>query len=69
MNNKISIIQFEFTQLNSTTRVFFKDFYELLSEKYKLFRLLPNGLLEIKSYNPTMQEIFGYQNFVAIMKG
>lgn len=69
MNNKISIIQFEFTQLNSTTRVFFKDFYDLLSEKYKLFRLLPNGLLEIKSYNPTMQEIFGYQNIVAFMKG
>ena len=31
--------------------------------------VLPNGLLVIKSYNLTMQEIFGYQNFVAIMKG
>ena len=67
LNNKaIPLIQFEFTQLNSTTRVFFKDFYDLLADKYKIYRLLPNGLIEIKYYNPMEQEIFGYQNFVAI---
>ncbi|PCI28044.1 MAG: FkbM family methyltransferase [SAR324 cluster bacterium] len=67
-NNKVKFIQFEFTQLNSTTRIFFKDFWELLSVKYKIYRLLPNGLLEIKRYDPTINEIFGYQNFVAIHK-
>lgn len=66
---KISIIQFEFTQLNTVTRVFFKDFFELLSGNYKIFRLLPDGLLEVRSYDPTRHEIFGYQNFVAFLKG
>ncbi len=67
--NLIKIIQFEFTQLNTTTRIYFKDFWELLSEKYNIYRLLPNDLLEIKNYNATMDEIFGYQNYVAIKKG
>ncbi len=67
-NKKISIIQFEFTQLNTTIKVFFKDFYELLSDNYKIYRLLPNNMLEIKTYNPTFDEIFGYQNYVAILK-
>ena len=67
-NKSISIVQFEFTQLNTTTRIFFKDFYELLSDNYSIYRLLPNGLLEIKQYDPTIQEIFGYQNYVAILK-
>ena len=65
---KINIIQFEFTQLNTTAGVFFKDFYDLLSENYKIYRLLPNELLEIKKYDPTLHEIFGYQNFVAFLK-
>lgn len=64
----ISIIQFEFTQLNSTTRVFFKDFYDLLSGNYAIYRLLPEGMIWIDSYNPTSHEIFGYQNYVAILK-
>lgn len=67
-NNKIKYIQFEFTQLNVTTRVYFKDFWDILSKKYKIYRLLPNSLLEIKNYSPTYNEIFGYQNFVAIHK-
>jgi len=68
MAKRISIIQFEFTQLNTTTRIFFKDFYELLSDNYLIYRLLPNDLLRIEQYNPTMDEIFGYQNYVAILK-
>lgn len=67
-DKKISIIQFEFTQLNSTTRIFFKDFYDLLRHNYNIYRLLPNTLIEIKEYHPTYHEIFGYQNFVAILK-
>jgi len=68
-NDKVKFIQFEFTQLNTTTRLYFKDFWELLANKYKIYRLLPNDLLEIKNYSPTGNEIFGYQNFVAIHKG
>ena len=65
---KIKVIQFEFTQLNSVVGVFFKDIYDILSKRYDIYRLLPHGLRKIESYNPTMCEIFGYQNYVAILR-
>ncbi len=67
-NGKIRALQFEFTQLNVFNRVFFKDFYDLLSEKYILARLMPDGLLMIKEYNPTIMEVFAYQNYVALTR-
>lgn len=67
-NKKIRCIQFEFTQLNSIIGVFFKEFYDILSHDYDIFRLLPHGLRKIEKYNPTTCEIFGYQNYVAILK-
>lgn len=66
--NSIKAIQFEFTQLNSISRVFFKDIYELLNKNYNLYRLLPTGLLRIKSYTPTECEIFGYSNYIGLLK-
>ena len=65
---KVGLIQFEFTQLNSGLRVFFKDFLELLGDNYHIYRLLPHGVERIKSYNPTFHEIFGYQNFICELK-
>lgn len=67
-NDIIESVQFEFTQINSTSRVFMKDFFDILKEKYTMNRLLPNELLPLKDYNPTMHEIFGYQNIVALRK-
>jgi FkbM family methyltransferase len=67
-SRKIRCIQFEFTQLNSTIGVFFKEFYDILSSNYDIFRLLPHGLRRIEKYNPTTCEIFGYQNYAAILK-
>jgi len=67
-SDKVDFIQFEVTQLNSTTRVFFKDFWDVLSKKYKIYRLLPTSMLSIRKYDPTMNEIFGYQNYVAMRK-
>ncbi len=68
-NKKIGMIQFEFTQINSTVGVFFKQFFDLLSADFCLYRLLPNGLQTIETYEPTSCEIFGYQNYVAILNG
>ena len=65
---KIRLIQFEFTQLNSTLGVFFKDIYDLLSVNFDIYRLLPHGIDPIKAYDPIYHEIFGYQNFVCILK-
>ena len=64
----IKAVQFEFTQLNSTSRIFMKNFFDLLNEKYTLNRLLPYELLPLKEYNPIMHENFAYQNIVALKK-
>lgn len=65
---KVRLIQFEFTQLNSTLGVFFKDFYEMLHSDFDIYRLLPHGAESVKSYNSTFHEIFGYQNFICMLK-
>ena len=63
-NNLIDIIQFEFNDMNIYSRVFLKDFFELL-DNYKLFRLDTKRLIDINKYS-TELEIFRYQNIVAI---
>jgi hypothetical protein len=65
--NSIKIIQFEFNEMNVYSRVFFKDFVDLL-KNYKLYRLMSHGLFPIKSYSPKLHEIFAFQNIVAINK-
>jgi FkbM family methyltransferase len=67
-NNRVGAIQFEFTQLNAIVGVFFREIYDLLSPNYKIYRMIPHGLMEIKEYDPTMCEIFGYQNYFAVCK-
>jgi len=66
-NNKIDVIHFEFNEMNVYSRVFFRDFYELLVN-YNFYRMLPDGLIFLGDYNPIHQEIFAYQNIVAIRK-
>ena len=67
-NDIIEAVQFEFTQINSTSRIFMKDFFDIFKEKYAINRLLPNELLPLKEYNPTMHEICAYQNIVALRR-
>lgn len=64
---KVNLIHFEFNEMNVVSRVFFKDFWDFLPE-YDLYRMLPNGLVPIKNYNPVFCEVFAYQNIVAILK-
>jgi len=64
---KIKVIHFEFNEMNVASRVFFRDFWKIL-EAYRFYRLLPNEMLEIKSYTPLSCEMFAYQNIVAILK-
>lgn len=67
-NKKIRMVQFEFTQLNSSIGVFFKKIYDLLSGDYVIYRMLSHGVKEIKNYDPITCELFGFQNFVAVLK-
>jgi FkbM family methyltransferase len=63
---RIKVIQFEFGEMNVVSRVFLKDFYNILGE-YNIYRLDTNRLIPLYQYN-AWNEIFLYQNFVAIRK-
>ncbi len=65
--NKIRFIQFEFGGTNIDSGTYFRDFWYLLSPRYRIYRILRNGLREIKSYNES-NEIFGYTNYFAELK-
>ena len=66
-NRKIKAIHFEFNEMNVHSRAFFRDFWNLL-DGYRFYRLLPNEMLEIRTYHPLYCEVFAYQNIVALLK-
>lgn len=63
----IEVIQFEFGGTSLDSRTFFKDFYHLLSPKYKIYRILPRGLRHLISYTERL-EIYQSANYLAIHK-
>lgn len=63
---KIKIIQFEFNEMNIISRVFLKDFYQILKD-YKIYRLSEKRLIPMFNYDST-NEIFKFQNLLAIYK-
>jgi len=64
-NGNIDVIQFEFNHMNSISRIFVKDFEELL-ENFSLFRLNTNSLIPLKKNGSN--EYFAFQNIIAINK-
>jgi FkbM family methyltransferase len=62
--NRIRAIQFEFNEMNVVSRVFFKDFYDLLPN-YKFYRMLRDGLVALDPYSAIDCELFAFQNVVA----
>lgn len=65
--DKIKAIQFEFGGCNIDSRTYFQDFYYLLKDKYRIYRVLQDGLWEIKKYSE-LQEIFTTVNYFAQLK-
>ena len=63
---RIQAVQFEFNSMNVVSRVFLRDFYQILPE-FDLFRLHPKGLIPLKKYD-VRNEIFVIQNFLAIKR-
>jgi FkbM family methyltransferase len=63
----IEIVQFEFNEMNPYTRVFLRDFIEILPG-YRLYRLLPAGLLPLEPYVPLEHELFAFQNVIAVRR-
>jgi FkbM family methyltransferase len=60
------VIHFEFNEMNVFSRRFLRDFRELL-QGFELHRLLPTDLLPLEARGaPLFQELFGYQNIIAV---
>ena len=64
---KIKYIQFEYCFINMANRNYFYDFWKLLSPNYKLYRILVDGLYEIKEYHINL-EVMGPINYLAELK-
>lgn len=62
---KIDAIQFEFNEMNVISRVFLRDFFELLGKQFDLFRLHSRGLIPLPNYRP-VDEVFLFQNILAV---
>jgi len=67
MNNCIRFIQFEFGGCNIDSRIFFRDLYYLLNERYKLYRIHPKGLTAISSYSENLEQ-YMTTNYLAELK-
>lgn len=65
--NNVEMLQFEFGGCNIDSKTYFRDFYYELKDKYKIYRLLQNGLREITEYTED-KEIFLNMNYFAELK-
>lgn len=62
--NAIDYIQFEFGGCNIDSHTFFQDFWYMLHNKYRIYRILRDGLYEITQYTEYL-EIFICTNYLA----
>lgn len=60
----IDVIFIEFNEMNLVSRVFFRDFRQLL-HGFTPYRLLPNGAIRVQE-RALYTELFAFQNFVFI---
>ncbi len=63
----IGAIQFEMGPGSISARVYFRDFYELLSPRYNLFRIVKNGLAPVRRYREE-HEHFLVTNYLARLR-
>lgn len=63
----IILLQFEFGGCNIDTRTYFKDFWNLLSPNFDIYRITPHGSDLISSYEEN-HESFLTTNFIAVNK-
>ena len=65
--DSISAIQFEFGPANIYSRTYFYNFWSLLSERFDIFRIIPEGIVPIVWYGEH-REIFLTTNYLAMRK-
>ena len=66
-SQKIKAIQIEFGGCNLDSRTYFRDYWNLLSENYYVYRILIDGLQRIDTYYETM-ELFHCTNYLFVKK-
>ena len=66
-SKQIDVIQFEFGGCNIDSRTYFQDFYYLLKDNYKIYRILKDGLYQINQYKE-IYEAFTTTNYLAEKK-
>ena len=68
INSKnIDFIQFEFGGSNIDSRTYFRDFWDMLHDKYDFYRIVKDGLFPIKKYSEAC-EIFDTINYLLELK-
>jgi FkbM family methyltransferase len=65
-DNRIDAIQFEFNEMNIVGKTFMRDFFKCLEANFKIYRLLPHGLIQLNAEEHWFNEQFVYQNILAI---
>jgi FkbM family methyltransferase len=63
----IEVIQFEFGGCNIDSRTFLRDFFSLLGGRYRIYRIVRDGLVPVDSYSEAL-EIFVTVNYAAIRR-
>jgi hypothetical protein len=64
---RIDAIQFEFASMAIDSRIFFRDFFRLLSPRYAIHRVLQDGLRRIAAYSPRL-EVFESANYLCVLR-
>ena len=64
LGNSISVVQFEFNEMNVISRSLMIDFYDRLRD-FQFYRLRRDGLLKMGAYS-ARHEIFEFQNVLAV---
>jgi FkbM family methyltransferase len=61
---RVRFVQFEFGDRHIDARTYLRDFYDLLSQTHRLYRIVPDGLRRLPPYSPEL-EIFATINLLA----
>lgn len=62
----VRAVQFEFNEMNIISRVFLKDFYDLLGDEWLFFRLDTRKLIPLGRQYDSANEVFKFQNIIVI---
>ena len=64
----IGFIQVEFGGCHIDSRTYFHDFYELLTPRYRIYRIVTDGLRPLTAYRE-ISEIFTTTNYMCELVG